>query len=861
MSSARRLVRRYRGRLLGRMRRAGVEPQSANGTAAAPAVPAAADEAPTRETLVRALERGRTLDHAVIAQVRSLIRNDEPDTARAIAESLRAQPESRALGHLAGAIVAYREGYLELARDEFRSVPRELWSTLAMAEYVRSGLRVAPEDTLREVRQLATDDPPEVRAKSWFDALAPVFGYGAQDVARTVFEVFDRRASADSQVWGQADAHRNWMRPWIAADPDSPTAPSPGGRRTFAVVDYGHPGANRASANIGDHVQSIASLGHLVRHRGVRLHGREDLVGLLEQLGERTRPELRSADVDADLEVMTIHRDASMYEAIPEDTWVLCFGWYMHALFSMRHGFPLHRNLRPIFISFHCNKRELLTPDAVEYLKRYGPVGCRDWTTVYLLLSLGVPAFFSGCLTTTINTVFPDLADAPPADAPVAYVDAAPEDVPEGGVTYKHSSGAVRRRSFVENVYAAVDLLETYRGKHSAVVTSRLHCYLPVRSLGMKVDFRPKNPSDVRFDGLIDIDDKAVGAIRDGLVDKLEQVFGAILTGRSEQDVYALWRDITAADVAAAEERRMAAARLTPVAADIAGQVQDAVSRTVTHVRTASSPAGAELHCAVFVRKRGERALSVLLASLLEHASRPLHLWLLALPGADADQQRIAEAFPQVTFSWVPLSGLNRDLRTPAAKHPSTADVARLVLADLLPEVERLVLLSLPTVVTGDVAELAGLDLGGHTLAAPTHPGGSSGFGMIHDAAGRLTRRTEAAATLRRTAHARHAFDFDAFTDDVLVLDLARMRAEGFSEQALPLVEAFGLTGLEVLHYLTGPNRATVPERWATVPTRMPQHGDGLIHWADRVKPWQGVLTPERDRWRRVAAALEHTDG
>ena len=61
---------------------------------------------------------------------------------------------------------------------------------------------------------------------------------------------------------------------------------------------------------------------------------------------------------------------------------------------------------------------------------------------------------------------------------------------------------------------------------------------------------------------------------------------------------------------------------------------------------------------------------------------------------------------------------------------------------------------------------------------------------MIHAAAARLTRRTQAAATLRRTAHARHAFDFDAFTDDVMVLDLARMRASAFSEQALPLVEA-----------------------------------------------------------------------
>ena len=860
MSSARRLVRRYRGRVLGRMRRAAVEPPAA---VTPPPVPEAADDAPPRETLVRALERGRALDHAIISQVRALIRADEHDTARALAESLRAHPETRALGHLAGAIVASRQGYLELTREEFEGVPRGLWSTLAMAEYVRSGLRLAPEETLAEIRQLAADDPPDVTAKSWFDALAPVFGYGAQDVARAVFEVFERHAREDSPVWTSAAAHRDWMRPWIAADAGSPTAPSPGGRRTFAVVDYGHPGANRASANIGDHVQSIASLGHLVRHRGVRLHGREDLVGLLDQLGDRTRPELRSDDVDADLEVMTIHRDASMYEAIPEDTWVLCFGWYMHALFSMRHGFPLHHNLRPIFISFHCNKRELLTPDAVEYLKRYGPVGCRDWTTVYLLLSLGVPAFFSGCLTTTINAVFPDLTEPPPADAPVAYVDAAPEDVPEGATTYKHSSGAVRRRSFVENVYAAVDLLETYRGKHSAVVTSRLHCYLPVRSLSMKVDFRPKNPSDVRFDGLLGIDDKAFGAIRAGLSDKLDQVFSAILTGRPEEDVYALWRDITAADVAAAEERRMAAVRLKPVAADIAGQVESVQAATVTHERTAPAPAGEEVHCGVLVRKRGERQLAVLIASLLEDASRPLHVWGLAMPNADVDVQRLADQFPQVTFSWMPLRGLGRDLRTPAAKQPSPADIVRLLLADLLPDVDRLVLLPVPAVATADIAKLADLDLGGHALAAPTRPGGTgaSGFGMIHAAAARLTRRTQAAATLRRTAHARHAFDFDAFTDDVMVLDLARMRADGFSGQALPLVEEFGLNGLEVLHYLTGPDRATVPERWATVPTQMPHRGDGLIHWADRVKPWQSVLTPERDRWRRVAATLEQPDG
>ena len=212
---------------------------------------------------------------------------------------------------------------------------------------------------------------------------------------------------------------------------------------------------------------------------------------------------------------MTVHRDASMYQAIPPGTWVLCFGWYMHALFAMRHGFPLHRNLRPIFVSFHCNKRDLLTPEAVEYLKRYGPVGCRDWTTVHLLAAAGVPAFFSGCLTTTIGGVFPGGSTAP-ADAPVAYVDVPDEPMAPGGVPYRHSSPAVRQRSFIANTRLALDRLDTYRREHSRVVTSRLHCHLPMRSIGVPSEFRPANPADVRFDGLIGIDDHAFEAIRSG---------------------------------------------------------------------------------------------------------------------------------------------------------------------------------------------------------------------------------------------------------------------------------------------------------------------------------------------------------
>ena len=688
------------------------------------------------------------------------------------------------------------------------------------------------------VRALVADDPPEVRSKLWYDMLAPVFGYGDSELARQIYERFDRHAREDENPWDEADRKRDWIRPWIAADPGSRTAPGTG-RRSFAVMDYGHPGADRASANIGDHIQSIASLGHLVRHQGVRLHGRDELVALLERLRSRTRPERRLGDVDADLDVITVHRDASMYESIPEDTWTLCFGWFMHALFGIRHGFPLHRNLRPIFVSFHCNKRGLLTPEAIEYLKRYGPVGCRDWNTVYVLQSLDVPAFFSGCVTTTIDTVFPE-QPAPPGNAPLAYVDVG--EVPEDAVAYEHSDLEVRVRPFTVNVERALELLETYRSEHSGVVTSRLHCYLPVRSIGADVEFRPANRSDIRFQGLVSLDDDAFAAMRDDISGKLEQVFRAILSGRPEDDVYALWRELTSADVAEAERRAHEDAPRAP-AIDLAPQFEVVREKTVTSEGTAS---GEPVHCAVVMPQRDVRDVSVLIASLLEHASRPLHVCLLGLPGSGRLEERLAPRFPEVTFTRTWPGPLAEGL----SAEPET--VARLLLAELLPGVDRLVLLPTPSVATADVAELADLDLGGHAFAAPVKPGTKqvSGFGLIDDAALRLEDRTEASAALRRTAHARHRFDFDAFTRDVLVLDLARLRSERFGERALELALEYGLDDLEVLHYLFGPDHAELPPRWATVPTRSPQRDPGLFYWADAVKPSQPELTPERERWR-----------
>ena len=297
----------------------------------------------------------------------------------------------------------------------------------------------------------------------------------------------------------------------------------------------------------------------------------------------------------------------------------------------------------------------LLTPDAIDYLRRYGPVGCRDWTTVYLLLSCDVPAFFSGCVTTTIDTRLPGPARAPPADAPVAYVDMPAGTVPPGAVTFAHSdtrSGGARSsrtpaaRSSCSTPIAAATARSSRHGCTATCRSGRSACAR---------EFRPKNRSDIRFDGLIDIDDQAFDAIRVGLLEQLEQVHTAILTGQPEAEVHALWRELTAADVAAAEERRMRPLALPPVAPEIGQKLRRAVARTVTH----GGAADAAVHCAVVLPQGGGRALRALVDRMREHSSHPLHLWILARPGAG----RWSGGWPRASrgcVSRVPIRGLGR---------------------------------------------------------------------------------------------------------------------------------------------------------------------------------------------------------
>ena len=77
-------------------------------------------------------------------------------------------------------------------------------------------------------------------------------------------------------------------------------------------------------------------------------------------------------------------------------------GWLMEST----ENWPPSEKIKPLFISFHLNPSiqvELLKDKSLKYFKRHEPIGCRDTYTRDILLKKGINAFYSSCITTTID--------------------------------------------------------------------------------------------------------------------------------------------------------------------------------------------------------------------------------------------------------------------------------------------------------------------------------------------------------------------------------------------------------------------------------------------------------------------------
>lgn len=768
-----------------------------------------AREARALATFARALARGDDTDAAYVSTVRALLDAGLTDLAAGLASGTSAAVPApvhaigRALVHLDG-------GRVEAAWADLAGVEPALLARHVPVEAVDCALRVgttAAADAARAVvADLAPLDSPTVaRIAGSFVA------FGHAGTARPLVEELERRQQVDARLdaGDPGDAGepgdvaaltanlRRWTHPRPRPEP-------PAGAVRIGVIDYYQPDLGRASRNIGDYVQTLAMLGHLARFQGARFTGDEGLGELAGSLQPRVRPGLRIDGPAPDAHLTPVSRDFSEGDDIAPDTWMVAFGWHLWPMWKLRYGFPYHRNLNPLFVSFHVNHVEALTPEAIDYLKEHGPIGCRDWTTVDLLVSAGVDAFFTGCITTTLSTVFPETGDRPGAEL-VAAIDI-PADKVKANRPVEEATNVAdkwRHMGLVDGVHDAIALLEDYQRRYHRIVTSRLHAYLPATSLGIPVTFRPKRLGDVRFDGLLGLtpDSEEFAAIRDGIIGLLEDVLGLVLGGAGRETVYDRWRTLTAPHVDAARER-FGAEPPAPATLDVDMLVKAADERR--HVGPAPRPDATDVALAVDPL-RPHRLLPAI-GALVGRASGPVHVWVAARGLDAAGEDEIAAAHPDVPITFLRFEAV--DHGDDLLGHTTPTQLDLLLLPELLAEVDRIVVLGADAPAV-DVVPLAATELSGAPLAARgTREPLANTWRRVGD-----LLPPEKASALRRLMGVAHPFGTTAFDTGVVVLDLARLRADGFTADAAPVAAAYGLDfGESLLAAFGGDHQEVVDE-------------------------------------------------
>lgn len=207
----------------------------------------------------------------------------------------------------------------------------------------------------------------------------------------------------------------------------------------------------------------------------------------------------------------------SFQSPFEEPVATLMSAWYLWA----KWNWPPSKDILPKLLSIHYDdhqitgepgspiKFEYLTGPGADYLNAFGPVGCRDIFTLDTFRSLGIDAYFSGCITLTLPRMH-DTADKGRYVCAVD-IDGSSESylrrqAESAGLDVKpvthYADYRLSDATWAQRKAYVKQLLVLYQNAH-CVVTTRLHCALPCLAMDVPVLLLIKNPDSIRYDPYI----------------------------------------------------------------------------------------------------------------------------------------------------------------------------------------------------------------------------------------------------------------------------------------------------------------------------------------------------------------------
>ncbi len=260
----------------------------------------------------------------------------------------------------------------------------------------------------------------------------------------------------------------------------------------FGVITHGPP--LYGGHNLGDPIQSIAAQ---------QLLPRADIYLKREQL--------------------------SSYDDENQKFWAILNGWFMHDPAT----FPPGASIVPFITSIHIRptvEKDLMTSKVIAFLKAHEPIGCRDLWTRDMMQKYGIDAYFSGCLTMTLNRE--DFCDPLIKRQNIFVVDL--DFLKPRKLRLRRSAFSLwdsRKKKFLSHLIKGLcasnypnfrvgpfdyhmrhlkDRIQKAQRRLSLyasaelVITSKLHAALPCLAFGTPVLFVYDKPDDPRLSGLIE---------------------------------------------------------------------------------------------------------------------------------------------------------------------------------------------------------------------------------------------------------------------------------------------------------------------------------------------------------------------
>ena len=269
----------------------------------------------------------------------------------------------------------------------------------------------------------------------------------------------------------------------------------------FCILIYNNSFSNFSSSNIGDYMQSLAAI-NIYRKIVQKINNTKySIEDFLKDIIKNQVNGFNFIFIKRD----NLH-ELNQYKNL-KNIITIMNGWWLHPYNKNNDiSFKIPDNIIPIFVSFHIANDKLFEDTYIQELKRFEPIGCRDLVTTEKLQDKGVNAYFTGCLTTTI-----DFYKWKKETNNIYCVDTKKNN--DSHIFIKQCQNKWKNINHVKGFYDALNLLKKYKVA-SKVYTSRLHCFLPCLSLGVPVNLiSPSGNKNIkswgsknRFDGLRELE-------------------------------------------------------------------------------------------------------------------------------------------------------------------------------------------------------------------------------------------------------------------------------------------------------------------------------------------------------------------